>query len=203
MSEFASYGVLVVADGAPGGSSAGGTGTGGMNADATPLVKAIDWALKENDRPCSQYYQKLDPKQISVQGQSCGGLMAYAAAADPRVTNVVAWNSGLMAADQKTYGALHAPMAIFDGGSDDIAYKNGLNDYNNITSIPLLFANYPYGHMNWYNEINGGEFGKAGVAWLKWQMFGEEGPTGKGMFLGTSCGLCGDAKWTIQSKNMQ
>ncbi|WP_438011779.1 hypothetical protein WME89_25925 [Sorangium sp. So ce321] len=33
-----------------------------------------------------------------------------------------------------------------------------------------------------------GEFAKAGVAWSRWHLLGDEGDTGKGMFLGTSRG---------------
>ncbi len=197
LSEFTSYGFLILADGPP-----NGTGATGSGSDATPMVKAIDWAIAENARPCSQYYQKIDTSKVAVMGQSCGGLMAYAAAGDPRVTTVVAMNSGLISVDQKTYDSLHAPMAIIDGGSEDMAYANGARDFENIKSVPIIFANYPYGHYQWFPKDNGGEFGKAGVAWLKWQLLGDEGATGKGMFLGANCGLCSDPSWTIQQKNM-
>ena len=82
-----------------------------------PLLYAIDWAKKENERPCSQYYHKLDVTKVAVSGQSCGGLMAIQAAIDPRITTAFPYNSGLFARDQTIYDALHAPMAIFDGGS--------------------------------------------------------------------------------------
>jgi hypothetical protein len=197
LSEFTSYGFLILADGPPNGTGAGANGSG---SDGTPLLKAIDWAIAENQRPCSQYFQKLDPSKVAVMGQSCGGLMAYAAAGDPRITTVVAWNSGLMSPDQKIYNSLHAPMAIINGGSTDIAYANGNNDFAQITKIPLMVANYPYGHYQWFPNDNGGEFGKAGVAWLKWWLLGDVGATGKGMFIGASCGLC-NSSWDIKTKN--
>ncbi len=145
-----------------------------MNTDGAPLIQAIDWAMAENARPCSQYYQKLDTAKVAVMGQSCGGLMALNAAGDRRLTTVVAWNSGLLSPDQKVYDSLHTPLAIIDGGSEDIAYANGARDFDQISSVPVVFANYPYGHMGAYAEDNGGEFGKAGIAWLKWQMLGDQ-----------------------------
>ncbi|MGK3962605.1 hypothetical protein WMF01_18710 [Sorangium sp. So ce1667] len=47
-----------------------------------------------------------------------------------------------------------------------------------------------------------GELAKAGVAWLRWHLLGDEGETGKGMFLGTSCGRCGTDR-AIQQKGFQ
>lgn len=195
--EFASHGVLIVADGPPG---AGPT----MDAtDATPLLFAIEWAQKENERPCSQYYHKLDVNKVAVSGQSCGGLMAIQAAVDPRITTAFPYDSGLFSRDQTIYDALHAPMAIFDGGSDDIAYQNGLDDFNAITKVPILFGNpttcSSNAHVCTFFDSNAGEFGRAGVAWINWQLLGDEGPTGKGMFIGDNCGLC-DSKWTLMWK---
>ncbi|WP_437972168.1 hypothetical protein WMF04_24005 [Sorangium sp. So ce260] len=37
------------------------------------------------------------------------------------------------------------------------------------------------------------------MAWLRWHLLGDEGDAGKGMFLGTSCGLCGTG-WDIQQR---
>lgn len=198
--EFVSQGIVVISDGTPGGK--GPSSGGGMGA-REPLIKAIDWAIKENERPCSKYYHKLDVTKIAVAGQSCGGLMAINASTDPRVTTAMPMNSGLFARDQKLYAALHAPMAIIDGGPDDIAYANGKADFQAITSIPLLFANLPIqgglAHIGTLRDDNAGEFGRISVAWLRWHLFGDQGSTGKGMFIGSSCGLCG-SKWDLQWK---
>jgi hypothetical protein len=195
--EFASHGILVVADGPP------GSGPTMEGTDGKPLLFAIDWALKENERPCSKYYHKLDVSKIAVSGQSCGGLMAIQAAVDPRITTAFPYDSGLFSRDQTIYDALHAPMAIFDGGSDDIAYANGLADFNAITKIPMLFANptscSSNAHVCTFFDANAGEFGRAGVAWARWHLLDDQGATGKGMFIGATCGLC-DSKWNLMWK---
>ena len=196
--EFASHGVLVVADGPP---RAGGPTMAGQ--DAKPLLYAIDWAQKENERPCSQYYHKLDVTKVAVSGQSCGGLMAIQAATDPKITTAFPYNSGLFARDPTIYDALHAPMAIFDGGDQDIAYANGLADFNAITKIPILFGNptscSSNAHVCTFFDANAGEYGRAGVAWIRWHLLGDQSATGKGMFIGDQCGLC-DSKWNLMWK---
>jgi hypothetical protein len=195
--EFASHGVLIVADGPP------GNGPTMAATDATPLLFAIEWAQKENERPCSQYYHKLDVNKVAVSGQSCGGLMAIQAAVDPKITTAFPYDSGLFSRDQTIYDALHAPMAIFDGGDQDIAYANGLADFQAITKIPMLFANptscSSNAHVCTFFDSNAGEFGRAGVAWINWQLLDDQGPTGKGMFIGDNCGLC-DSKWNLMWK---
>jgi hypothetical protein len=91
-------------------------------------------------------------------------------------------------------------MAIIDGGAGDIAYANGRADFAAINNIPILFANLPTGHGGTYWEDNGGEFGKAAVAWLRWWLLDDQGPTGKAMFVGESCGLCSNSGWSLMWK---
>ncbi len=200
--EFASHGALVIADGPATASGPTMAGT-----DAKPLLFAIDWAIKENERPCSKYYHKLNVNKVGVSGQSCGGLMAEDAAVDPRITTAFPYDSGLFSRDQTLYDALHAPMAIFDGGSQDIAYQNGLADFMAITKVPMLFGNPTMctsnAHVCTFFAANAGEFGRAGVAWINWWLLDDLGPTGKGMFIGNNCGLCDTTKWTLQWNAMK
>ncbi|HET8936198.1 MAG TPA: hypothetical protein VFN67_22290 [Polyangiales bacterium] len=163
--------------------------------DKTALVQAMDWAEKENERPCSKYYHQLSGK-FAVSGQSCGGLMAINASADKRVTTSMPMNSGLLSRDQMLYGALYAPMAIIDGGPDDIAYANGQADFEAIDNIPIMFANAMTGHGGTYWDDNGGEFAEVALAWLSWWLHDDQAATGKGMFVGDSCGLCSKSGWT-------
>jgi hypothetical protein len=183
LKEIATYGFLVIADGPPGGSET-------SPSDGTRQKAMIDWALKENERACSTYYHTLDTQKVAVTGGSCGGLMTFNAAPDPRVTTAVLWNSGLFDRDQTLYDSLHAPMAIFDGGSEDPAYENAKADVAAITKVPVFFANDKRGHAGYQWDDNGGEAAKVGVAWFNWQLLGDMGATGKGMFVGPDCGMC-------------
>lgn len=197
--EMASHGILVIADGTP-----GGVGTGSDTGTTAALIKAMDWAEAENERPCSKYYHKLETKKIAVSGQSCGGIMAENAAADPRVTTAIPFDSGLFARDPQLYMQLHTPMAIVDAGPDDIAYANGQADFEAIDTIPIMFANYEFHSSFEHNagftdQDNSGVFGVLAIAWLNWWLFDDMGPTGKGYFVGDQCGVC-STDWDIMWK---
>src|SRR5207244_170997 len=87
-----------------------------MTKDAD-LLKAVDWAIAENVRPGSPYYHRLNPTQVAVMGQSCGGLQATVAAADPRVKTAIIWNSGVFPdgapVGRSISGATKASLAKF------------------------------------------------------------------------------------------
>jgi hypothetical protein len=204
LKEIASYGFFIIADGAPG--DAVNPMTSPMSSsDGTQQEIMLDWAIAENERPCSFFYHKLDTSKISVSGNSCGGLMTMYAAPDPRVTTAVLWNSGLFARDQALYDSLHAPMAIFDGGPDDPATANAQADVDAINNVPILFANDKRGHGAYQWDDNGSHASKIAVAWWRWFLLGDKGPTGKGWFVGDNCGMCTKTDiWPdMQWKNQQ
>lgn len=193
LAQIASHGYLVIANGAPNG--------GGSDPDnGSTHIAAIDWASDEAADPCSQYFTKVDAENVAVMGYSCGGLMSLNAGGDPRLSTVVAMNSGLLNPSQNVYASLHTPVAYFNGGSSDIAYENGRRDYQNINNVPVYHANLPVGHGGTYDQDNGGEYARVGVAWLNWHLKGDESATGRGMFFGNTCGICG-TNWTIEHKN--
>ncbi len=183
--QIASNGYLVIANGGP-------FGSGSNDQHETELVKAIDWAVKENSRKCSQYYGKLNVEKIATMGWSCGGGMAHFAAVDSRVDTAVALNSGLGIYGDRFnyYPRFHSPIAIFNGDSRDVAYNPGLQEYSEVNHVPVYHANYPQGHGDAYYQDNGGEFGIVAVGWLNWQLKDDLTASGKGMFIGNNCRLC-------------
>jgi hypothetical protein len=97
---------------------------------------------------------------------------------------------------------LHAPIAYFVGGPTDIATKNAEGDFKAIKDVPVLLASRDVGH--WpatFQDKNGGAYGVAAVAWLKWQPKGDK--EAAKMFLGDPCGLAADPKWSVQRKNLK
>jgi hypothetical protein len=121
LTEIASHGYLIIANGPIGpdraqfpptmapnrGAAPAGTGAPAKPAvppgiTSTPptttaqLIEAIDWAIAENKRQGSRYYGKLDTARIAVAGMSCGGVQAIEASVDPRVKTTIVANSGLM-----------------------------------------------------------------------------------------------------------
>jgi hypothetical protein len=183
----------------------GGARGGGINADGTPLTAAIDWLAREAADSSSRFYQKVDTSRVAAMGMSCGGLMAYNISADPRVATVGIWNSGLIQPDEKIFAGLHSSVIIVTGGEPDIAYANGKRDFETLPArVPVFYGVHPsVGHGGTYNEDNGGAFGVAAVAWLKWQLTNDTSAKGKGYFVGPSCGICSDAKWTSASRSLQ
>lgn len=186
----------------------GGQGRGGaprVMTDGTALIQAIDWIEKEGNDPASRFYQKVETGRVAAMGMSCGGLMSYGASADKRIATVGIWNSGLIQPDEKIFAGLHSSVIIVTGGESDIAYANGKRDFETMPArIPAFYGVYPsIGHGGTYNEDNGGAFGVAAVAWLKWQLMNDTGARGKGYFVGPDCGICGDAKWRIASRTLQ
>jgi hypothetical protein len=151
---------------------------------------------------CRSSNRKLDTTKIAAMGQSCGGLMTLGASGDKRLSTVVIWNSGMFDRDAMIYMGLHTPMAYFIGGPDDVAYPQAEADFAAITTVPVFYGNLPVGHTATYAQDNGGEFAQIGIAWLKWQLYGDTTAAAGGMFMGPDCGLCKNAMWTVKKKNM-
>jgi len=177
----------------------------------TQLIDAMDWAIAENGRQGGIYYGKLDPGRIAVMGQSCGGLQAIRASADPRTTASGIWNSGTFPDDANMIlpGAeaskaslkdLHAPVAFITGDESDVAFNNSNADFALIDHVPALRAyRKGLGHSRHYRAPGGGPFAAVAVAWLDWQLKGDE--EARHWFVGDDCRLCRDPDWFIDTKN--
>jgi hypothetical protein len=140
LSEIASHGFVVIADGPPiarpaGAPRAGGGGPppgGGAGPPAdrftmvngTALVAAMDWLEGESKNRNSRFYGKVNVERIAAMGMSCGGLMSYGASNDSRVATVGIWNSGLFEDERNAaiYAGIHGSVIIVTGGESDVAY---------------------------------------------------------------------------------
>jgi hypothetical protein len=199
MGEIASWGYFIVADGTPGGTD---SCEGGQ--DGAAFLDYITWAIAENNKCCSAYYQSLDTANIAADGFSCGGLMSENVSGDPRFTAIGITSSGLFGPNAALYDAIHTPFKIMNGGPDDMAYENGLNDYDEISSrgIPIVyFSKTSAGHGGDLFQARG-DFNLVNLAWLNWQLKGDEGSTGKGFLHGSTCEFCTDPGWDYMSANI-
>lgn len=228
LSEIASHGFVVIADGPPIARPAGGAGPGGGGpppgggappgggggppadrftmVNGAALVAAMDWLEAESKNRNSRFYGKVDVERIAAMGMSCGGLMSYGASSDPRVATVGIWNSGLFEDERNgaIYAGLHSSVIIVTGGESDIAYANGKRDFEVMPArIPVFYGVLPsVGHGGTYNQDNGGPFGVVAVAWLKWQLLGDSSAAGRGYFVGNPCGICEDSAWQVRSRSL-
>jgi len=204
MAQIASHGYFVVADGKPN----GGDSNIPMSSDyvgmAAPLLAYITWAIAENDKPCSAYYQSLDTAKIAANGFSCGGLMASGTSSDPRLTTYGITSSGLTSPSQAFYAAVHTPVLVILGGPSDIAYENGERDYESISALghPIMLFSKDIGHGGDLWDPNGGDFTRINLAWLNWWLKGDEGATGKGVLVGDGCTYCRDGAWEVKAANL-
>jgi hypothetical protein len=217
--EIASHGYLVIASGrilsgpgAPPREPRPATSPGQIappRTQVSDLTDAVDWALAENTRAGSPYFGRIDPAQIAYSGWSCGGLQALQVAKDPRVKTLVIHNSGVlndgpsstipgMNVGKEILQTLHTPVIYIQGGPTDIAYANGMDDFNRITHVPVAIANLPVGHGGTFNEPNGGAAASVAVSWLDWQLRGDAQSAKR--FVGDDCGLCKDTRWSLQRK---
>ena len=221
--EIASHGYLAIAIGPPQAPQPQGKGAAkgdGKRAAAGPatkssqLIDAINWGLAENGRKGSPYNGKLDASKIAVMGMSCGGIQSYAVATDPRVKLVGIFNSGILPAPngpgapamedirKDQLDKLHSPIFYVTGDKTDIAYENGLDDFERITKVPAIHT-YKDGvsHGGTYSQPNGGDFARVAVAMLNWQLKGEKEKSK--MFVGANCGLCQEAGWHVATKGIK
>lgn len=176
------------------------------------LYAALDWVLAQNKDPKSPYYQRIDPKAIAVSGYSCGGAQAIRVAVDLRVKTLIVMNSGLfpdgsdigaaeMEVPKATLAQLHTPTLYILGGETDIAWPQANDDFKRINHLPLFYGNVKgVGHGGTYWEPNGGRAAKAVVAWLDWQLRGDQQAARS--FKGKDCGLCTDPAWQVQKKRI-
>ena len=188
------------------------------------LIQVMDWAEAQNKLPGGKYEGKFDTSKMAVMGASCGGLMALAAAADPRVATAVIMDSGIlrtgmrppagtqmpanmpaftmsMPANEDSLKKLHTPVLYVIGGEKDIAYKNAQEDFAAITQVPLAMVNVDAGHSGTWSQPGGGKMGAATFYWLNWQL--KDDQTAKAMFTGDACGLCKESGYTVQRKGIQ
>lgn len=224
LSEIASYGFLVIANGPIGRDPVEVRLRGPLSridpntlpppaTHTQELLDAIDWAIAQNARPGSRFHDRLAARDIAVMGQSCGGVQAIEADADGRIKTAMIWNSGLFPQStamaggktltKKDLAALHGAIAYISGDSEDIAFVNANDDYRRLAQGALpVFRGWERGvtHGGTYSQSDGGEFGGVAVAWLLWQLQHDE-KAGR-MFSGTRCGLCVNPRWVTSKKNI-
>ena len=90
------------------------------------------------------------------------------------IETVVIMNSGLFIEGETRMGGmietkdrvddLHTPTLYVLGGPTDIAYANGMADYEHIGHVPVAVANIDKGHGGTYWEPNGGAAAEVVVA---------------------------------------
>jgi len=162
------------------------------------LGQGIDWALAENRRQGSKFFDKLDTSAVAVMGQSCGAGLAARFGDDPRVKTIGVW-MGSNATARERY---RVPVLYISGNETyDIAYPRAKADFEAVTRVPVFYGwRDGLTHLGTFRQQNGGELGRIAVAWLEWQLRGSE--TAARMFKTADCTLCRDSAWHVQKKRI-
>lgn len=203
LNEIASHGFLVIATGhipmeeAP---------YNGPRSTSEQQLQSVDWAIAQNADKESPFYGRIDVDAIAAAGMSCGGLQTLDNSADPRFKTLMIMNSGLFTnpagampgmpmPEKDKLQNIKVPVIYILGGEEDIAYGNGMDDFFRLKNVPAVAANLPVGHGGTYRQPHGGEFTVPALAWLQWQLQGNE--EAAKMFTGSPCGLALREGWTV------
>jgi hypothetical protein len=190
----------------------GGAPAPGSTPDATQaaqLLEAIEWATRENQREGSEFRGRVNISRIAAGGHSCGGLQALAISHDPRISTTLVLNSGIyirpggrsgVQIDKTQLTRLRGPLLYLTGGPEDIAHENALDDVAKLEQQPVFFGALPVGHGGTFSAPNGGEWARVSLRWLDWQLKGDANASRD--FAGPACGLCSDARWSVQQKRL-
>lgn len=208
LNEIASHGFLVIA-------------TGHIPMEEVPYqgprstseqqLQSVDWAIAQNADRESPFYGRIDVDAIAAAGMSCGGLQTLDNSADPRFKTLMIMNSGLFTnpavampgmpmPEKDKLQNIKVPVIYILGGEEDIAYGNGMDDFYRLKDIPAFAANLPVGHGGTYRQPHGGEFTVPALAWLQWQLQGNE--EAAKMFTGFPCGLEQREGWTVEKNQL-
>ncbi len=220
LSQIASYGYLVIAPGlwrsGPGATSEplrpepiiDGKDLPRPPTTAQDVLLGIDWALAETERTDSPFGGLIDRQALAVGGYSCGGLQAIELAADSRIAAVLINNSGIydpkgrgitgIEVSKEMLADFHSPVLYLTGGPEDGAYPNGLDDFQRVDHVPIIFAELPVGHGGTFDEPFGGAMAHVAVDWLEWQL--RDDKVAARTFLGENCRLCTGTDWSIRMK---
>jgi hypothetical protein len=123
LTEIASYGYIIAADG----STTGGSGFGGAQSKVSDSRDSIDWAMKGG----ASKYGTIDLEKIATMGHSCGGLEAISTAYhDTRVKRIMMFNIAIFQDDRRyLLQEIKVPVAWFIGGKGDMGYPTVSNPH--------------------------------------------------------------------------
>ena len=194
LDHFASHGFFVVADKMSGSHH---------DPEIVEQAAAIEWVLKEAANADSPYFGKIDPERLGIGGHSLGSVGSFANTGHAKVKASIHWSGGLtgnpVGADASWLQRIHAPAAFFCGGAEARALPRCSGDFDNAPAgVPIFYGTVEgVGHTDVFGERNGGQWGRAAIAWWRLTLAGDE--SFRSWFSGPDCELC-KAPWMGKSK---
>jgi hypothetical protein len=176
----ASYGFFVVA------ANSREVGSG----SPAPMLHALDYAAAANADKTSPYYGKLDMTKVGAMGHSQGAMATATAASDPRILDIILFNGGdtsskpYLAVSGDTDVTFYTPSEMADAVDASTVPAAWLYFHD----IDVVSKNFS-GHLTLMTQPQ--RVTDPAKDW--WQMMLQSDTTAQSEFIGTSCGLCGDA----------
>jgi hypothetical protein len=141
--------------------------------------EALDWILEQNETSGSMWHEKLDPDRVARGGHSMGALQSFSEADDPRLKLAVLVCGG--ASGGSGAGDMSYPT-IFLGGEGEGGTVNFAGDYAEVTGLSVFVTKTDTGHVPCArNNL------APWVAFMRWQLCGEEKWKAEFMPDGTYC----------------
>jgi len=194
LEHVASHGFFVVADKASNGT---------REAEVDSQAAAIDWVLAQNALSGGQYFGRFDLDRIAVMGHSLGSLASFATASNEHVRTSIHFSGGItdnpVGFDPAWLQQMKRPAAFLCGGDDTTAGPSCEKDFA-MAPVPVFYGVLAgASHIGPFISPRAGEYGRAGVAWLRWQLAGD--PMFRSWFVGSDCALC-TSPWTAMQRDL-
>lgn len=155
-----------------------------------PMINALNYAASANMDSTSPYYQKLDMTKVGAMGHSQGGSATASAASDSRVQDVIIFNA--------VDSGVTKPYLTLSGDSDITGFTAAS------MASAIKAATQPAAYLYYHKPAGMGSLKghlvlmltpervtTQTVAW--WQMMFRSDMASHDMFVGASCGFCGNA----------
>lgn len=170
------------------------------------ILRGLEWAIAENSREGSEFFEQLDVEHVASMGYSMGSLATFTIADESILTTTVHISGGNMIPER--IELLKAPAAFICGipgpptcglldATCDIAATNCNTDFES-SSTPVFYANFDGGHLGILTPPLAGQISELVTAWLRYQLM--EDTSLRARFVGDDCAYCSDSRWKVQQK---
>jgi hypothetical protein len=183
LEHLASHGIVVIATN----STSVGSGM--------EMQKGIDFVLAENARSGSPMFGKIDVDSLGASGHSQGSGAAVTVGGNARIKVTVP----IQGASTSGVRALTGPTFLISGEDDTLATPASIESAFGAATKPAV-----YGMAVGQDHLMPGRMPEpilgALTTWFAIHLLKDD--TVRPLFYGTTCGLCSDATWKVQRKNL-
>ena len=183
LEQLASHGIIVIA------TNATSVGSG------MEMQRGLDFVLAENERSGSALFGKVDTVLLGASGHSQGSQATVTVGSNQRIVVTVP----IQGASAGGVRSLKGPTFLISGETDTLVTPASVASAFNAATVPAV-----YGMSIGQDHLMPGRMPqpilKAITGWFALHLLKDE--QARPLFYGASCGLCSDATWRIERKNL-